>query len=386
MMIKKKFLALFLVLCTLLALFAGCGKQDDKTPGGSSGEDAASYDGKLVFDHKMELKYATRFSVDYYKGGYKLAKIGDDTTLLIVPEGMSVPAEAPEGAMILQQPVTNILVSSAPTTALINAIGALDAITMTTSDTNSWYIQNVKDALASGAMTYIGSYKTPDYEQITAADVKFAIFSSMLTEDVEAQLQQLGVQILLDRAAEEAHPLARVEWMKLYGAIFNKESEADALVQQQAALVEDLAKLEQSGKTVAIFYITSDGTLYARNAGDYLTKMVELAGGSYVMPDMSSDKAGSTKLDPEAFYTSAKDADYILYIWSNGGKPATVEELLTRSAVLSDMKAVQEGNVWCTSADFFQITNQLGDMIGDLHNMLSADASVDQFDHLFRLK
>jgi len=67
--------------------------------------------------------------------------------MLVVPEGMSVPADAPADAIVLQQPVSNLLVSSNPVTSLINAIGALDAISLTTYDADSWYIDEVKDAL-----------------------------------------------------------------------------------------------------------------------------------------------------------------------------------------------------------------------------------------------
>ena len=170
------------------------------------------YDGRLVYDSSMELQYVKGFSVDYYKGGYKLISILDGTKLLIVPEGMSVPEDTEDDTIVLQQPVENILVSSTPTTSLINAVGALDAISLTTYDMDSWYIDSVKEALENGSMQYIGNYNEPDYEMITASGTDFAIFSAMLTEDVAAQLEQLGVRVMLDRAAEEEHPLARVEW------------------------------------------------------------------------------------------------------------------------------------------------------------------------------
>ena len=41
---------------------------------GNSETTEESYDGKLVLDHSLELKYAKCFSVDYYKGGYKIAQ------------------------------------------------------------------------------------------------------------------------------------------------------------------------------------------------------------------------------------------------------------------------------------------------------------------------
>ncbi|MFA6948864.1 MAG: ABC transporter substrate-binding protein, partial [Eubacteriales bacterium] len=286
---NNKITALLLSLVLICGSLAACSDDSGaKTPGdaqttaettaSAQTETAESYDGKLVFDHTMELSYAKCFSVDYYKGGYKLISIIDGTKLLIVPENMSVPADTDSETIVLQQPISNILVSSTPTTSLINAIGALGSVSLTTYDVDSWYIDSVKDALTSGKMTYIGNYKEPDYELITASGCDFAIFSTMLTEDVAEQLSKLGVRILLDQAAEEEHPLARVEWMKLYGAMFNLEDAAEKLVNEQIAYVDEISKLEATGKSVAIFYITSKGALYARNADDYMAKMAELAG------------------------------------------------------------------------------------------------------------
>ncbi len=344
------------------------------------------YDGKLVPDHSMELKYAKCFSVDYFKGGYKLIKIVDGTSILVVPEGKSVPADKPEGAIVLQKPVTNILVSSTPVTSLINAIGALDAISLTTYDADSWYIDSVKKAIQDGKLVYIGEYKAPDYEKITAAGTKFAIFSTMLTDDVKAQLNNIGVDVILDQSAQEDHPLARVEWAKLYGALFDLEAEAEQVFDAQDKYIADLEKMEKTGKTVVLFYITSKGVLYARNADDYMAKMIALAGGEYILSDVGVGQTGTAKMELEAFYDKAKDADYIVYIWSMGGKPETLAAFTERASILGDMKAVKEGRVWCTTPDYFQIQNTIGSMINDIRLMLEADDSVEKLTYLFKLK
>ncbi|MBR4203854.1 MAG: ABC transporter substrate-binding protein [Clostridia bacterium] len=403
---KLRILSLLLALLMLTAVLSACGEKNEtgdasanaqtnaETKNDEGAEEAAqgeeNYDGKLVLDHSMELKYAKFFSVDYYKGGYKIAKVQNApdnfSVMLIVPEGMSVPEDAPENAVVLRQPVKNILVSSTPVTSLINAVGALDAISLTTYDVDSWYIDDVKKALTDNKLTYIGDYKTPDYEKIVAQGTTFAFFSTMLTDDVKAQLTSLGVDVVLDQSAQEEHPLGRVEWAKLYGAIFNKEEAAEEVFNTQDQYVEELLKAEKTGKSVAMFYITSKGVLYARNADDYMAKMLEIAGGEYALSDVGVGEAGTAKMELEAFYDKAKDADYIIYIWSMGGKPETMDAFLERAAILSDMKAVQNGNVWCTTPDYFQIQNTIGSMINDIHLMLTADESTDRLTYLFKLK
>lgn len=398
----KRILTLALVTCMTFAM-AACGKEEKETPVASKSsveqtesstvqepevDEAAQYDGKLVFDHAMELTYAKTFSVDYYKGGYKLIKVEEnDINLLVVPEGMSVPADIDANTVVLQQPINNLLISSTPTVSLINAIGALDRVTLTTYDVDSWYIDEVKEAMNAGKISYIGSYKEPNYEMILAQGTKFGVFSTMLTEDVAAQLDTLGVKYILDQASSEDHPLARVEWAKLYGALFNLEDAADKHFAAQEKLVKDIEAKEATDKTVAIFYITSKGDLYARNTDDYMAKMIKLAGGTYVLDGkVGVGKTGTAKMEAEAFFDGAKDADEIIYIWSMGGKPANMEEFIAKNPILADMKAVKEGNVWCTTPDYFQISCTIGDMINDINLMLNADETQEKFTYLYKLK
>ena len=41
--------------------------------------------------------------------------------------------------------------------------------------------------------------------------------------------------------------------------------------------------------------------------------------------------------------------------------------------LLKDFKAVKEGNVWCLTKSMFQETTCLGDVIMDIHRMLTED-------------
>ena len=140
----------------------------------------------------------------------------------------------------------------------------------------------------------------------------------------------------------------------------------------QAAYVDTLSKAEKTGKSVAVFYITSKGKLYVRNAGDYLAQMVNIA--------------GTQEMGIESFYEKAKDADYIIYVWNLGGKPSTLNDFTGYNSILADIKAVKDGNVWCTTPDFFQIADTIGSMINDINLMLNADADTSELTYLKKLK
>jgi len=273
--------------------------------------------------------------------------------------------------------------------SLINSIGMLDRITLTTTERDDWYIDEVIEKMDNSSITFAGSYKTPDYEILTSYAPPFAVFSGMLnsTPEVGEKLKELKIPYMLDMASEEVHPLARVEWVKLYGALYDCEEKANEVFDAQVSYVDNLDTAKVTDKTVAMFYITSKGNLHVRQGGDYMVKMLELAGAKYVFSDLNPDKTGTEKIEFEEFYNTAKDADYIIYIWSLGGKPKNLDDFLAKNELFKDLKAVKDGNVWCTTPDYFQISDTLGHMIKDMNDMLTLeDASVDSFQHLIRLK
>ena len=59
--------------------------------------------------------------------------------------------------------------------------------------------------------------------------------------------------------------------------------------------------------------------------------------------------------------------------------------LLEKCPLLVHCKAVQEGNVWCTTQNMFQETMSLGDMIGDFSAVIHGE-DVQELPYLYLLK
>lgn len=387
---SKKILALILASSMMLTMVA-CSSSEEESSSEASVQSEVSEESEeseaedeeitLVYESSMELLYAENFSVDYYEGGYKLITINGEKTFLTIPEGAEIPVDAPEDAEIIQLPITSTLVGSTPPMSLVDAIGALDNVSLTTYDVSSWYIETVATAITDGDITYIGSYSEPDYELIAAENPQLAVFSTMIDSypEVGEKLDELEVTYFIDYSSDESHPLARSEWMKLYGAFYDMEDEAEATFAEQVEYLENI-EIDETAETqtVAVFYITaSSGSLYVRNGGDYMAEMVELAGGEYIFADLNPDESGSENMEFEAFYETAKDADKIIYIWSLGGKPETLEDFVAINALFEDFTAVQNGQVWCTTADFFQVSDTLGYIISDISIAIADDDATD---------
>ncbi len=344
---------------------------------------------KLVFERSMELKYAENFSVDYYEGGYKLLKIKDGTQILIVPEDEGIPKDLEEDIIVLKQPIENLYLVSSSVMNIFSELDALDTIRLSGQKEENWYIEEAKAAMADGDILYAGKYNKPDYELIVSENCSLAIENMMISHSPEVieMLEDFGIPVMIEYSSYESHPLGRVEWVKFFGALVGKEEAAEKAFAEQIAILEEVTADEKTDKTVAFFFITSNGLVQVRQSSDYIPKMIELAGGKYIFENIGDPESSRSTMNMqmEEFYDGAKDADYIIYNSSIDGGVNSVEELIDKCAVLKDFKAVQEGNVWCTTNDMYQQSMSIGYLIEDIHTMLQGKNDAEM-QYLFRLE
>ena len=372
----KRFVSVLTV--TVLLFCTGCSKK--------------AAPAELDIAGSMELKYAEQFSVDYCENGCSVVTIGDDK-FLVVPEGTAVPDDT-SGMTVIQQPVENIYVAASSAMDLFDGIDKLDEVKMTSTAENGWSLPHIQDAIDSGKIKYIGKYSSPDYESLVADKCGLAIESTMIyhTPEVKEQLESFDIPVLVERSSYETHPLGRMEWIKLYGLLTGDYSSAEQLFTEKTKAFEKLSVSdipENERKTAAFFYITSNGYFSIRKPGDYVSKMIELAGGRYIFTadDLSvDDNALSTmNIQTETFYDIARDADILIYNSTIDGELETADQLIEKSSILADFKAVRNGNVWCTGQNMFQQSTGAADMICDLNSVFTGSAP-DELTYLHRLE
>ena len=351
----------------------------------ASTEETAEFE----YESSMELDYAENFKVDYYTGGYTLlTTIMDNRKFLIVPEGKKVPEDLEEDVVVLQRPIKDLYLVASSVMDMFCELDGLDTITFSGQKEESWYVEDAKQAMARGDMVYAGKYNKPDYELMVAGNCTLAIENMMISHSPEVmeKLEDFGIPVMIEYSSYESHPLGRVEWIKFFGALLGKEAEAEQAFQDQVAILEKVATDEKTDKTVAFFFVTSNGLVQVRQSSDYVPKMIELAGGSYIFENLGDpeSKRSTMNMQIEEFYNGAKNADFLIYNSSIDGGVATIDELLDKCAVLKDFKAVQEGKVWCTTNDMYQQSMSIGYLIEDIHTMLQE--KEEEMKYLFRLE
>ncbi|WP_273448312.1 ABC transporter substrate-binding protein [Thermophilibacter provencensis] len=332
----------------------------------------------------VALSHATQFSLDAYESGYRLATLASGERLLIVPEGATVPERLPEDIAVIRRPLENVYLASTGMICLVDAIGALDAIGVSSVRAEDSPVPAFAERLESGEISYGGIYRAPDYELITATGCPLAIENTNIDHvpEVRAKLEELGVTVLMEQSSREDEMLGRLEWIRLMGAVFGREDEAAAVFDDVAAGVEAASQGGPTGKTVAFFYINEDGAAVTRRAGDYFCQMIEAAGGEYVSfaEEGATDSSPTTvTVEMERFYEGARDADVIIYNGTIDDGVTSLEALSEKNRLIADFKAVREGNVWTCDVNLYQQMTSMADIIEDFRAAFSGTGEPTTF-------
>lgn len=355
---------------------------------GSGQQEAPATTDALVLDHAYPLDYARQFTADVYTDGSVLLTIAESgDKFLVRPEGAAELSVLPEGTVELRQPLENIYLVSSSIMDYFIHLDALDSIALSGTRADGWYLDEAKAAMEAGKITYAGKYSAPDYETIYSADCNLAIENTMIyhTPEVKEQLEKLGIPVFVERSSYEPHALGRMEWIKVYGTLLGCEDKAEKLFADKVDGIVDILQKPAAGKTVSFFYITSNGAANVRKSTDYIAEMISLAGGKYIFDDLTDDTAKSTvNMQMESFYAGAKDADVMIYNATIDSELQTLDQLLEKSPLLADFKAVKTGNVWCTEKNLYQSTMELDELIRDFHTVI-ADGDPSTLKYLHKL-
>ena len=126
-----------------------------------------------------------------------------------------------------------------------------------------------------------------------------------------------------------------------------------------------------------------------RSPGDYISKMIEMAGGSYAFADasVSEDSAKATmNMQMEAFLDRALVSDILIYSTSIDGEMHSAEELYKKAPMLKQSKAASDGNIWITGKNMYQQSTAVAEMMLELHAVITGHADEDELIFLHKLK
>lgn len=323
---------------------AGRGKNEE---GGAQAREEKGEWGKppkiegLTFRSQLVPEYAKMFRIYYYDDGFTVVDVKDSFSYLIVPKGAKVPKELPDKMTVLERPLNCVYVAGTAAMALFHALDGLDEVRFSALTADGWYVDAAREAMEDGRIKFAGKYSEPDYELLVNEGCDLAVESQMIRHapKVSEMLERMEIPVFVDCASNEEHPLGRTEWVRVYGALLDKEEEADAFFKEQTKILDSMEGLENTGQSVVYFYINSNGQAVVRSGTDYIAKMIGLAGGRYPFESLKDESKSSVTISMEEFYAVAADADYLIYNASIDGRLRSVAELTAKDEILKNLES-----------------------------------------------
>jgi iron complex transport system substrate-binding protein len=315
---------------------------------GCGGHGAGSSAQHSRFIKHLPVTYAHGFQIDYYDG-YREVNIVDqmagkaDTLhYLLVDSGMTPPADRP-GIPVITTPVKQFAVQSSVHVALADFVGVADRIT---GLGNFKYVNSpiVREGIRTGKVKETGVDSRINSELLIAMHP--GVLIAMTNPDAASgqfkPVMDAGIPVIPDAEWLETTPLGRAEWVKLIGALVDRE---DSVAGKFDSVAEAYRRLSAIGsaattKPTVILNIPFKGTWYMPAGGNYQAKFLEDAGATYPWADTKG--SNSLSLTFEGVAPVALKADY----WLVQAYVDSKSDLLGKDSRFSGFPAFQNNKLY----------------------------------------
>ena len=190
-------------------------------------------------------------------------------------------------------------------------------------------------------ITDIGDDMQPSMEKILLLNPDLVILYTYAQGDpIPAQVEALGIPILYCNEWTETTPLARAEWIRVFGAVFGCQTKADSVFASVCDAYEQLKvdSLKFKGKSI-MSGMSWRGTWYVPAGGTFMGNLFRDAGAQYKYEDNPS--TSSIPLTMEQAIQDFAQAD----VWV-GCEATSLKELEAIDKKHTWFNAFQTGQVY----------------------------------------
>ncbi|WP_298238854.1 ABC transporter substrate-binding protein [uncultured Algibacter sp.] len=168
-------------------------------------------------------------------------------------------------------------------------------------------------------------------------------------------IKKSGIPVVFNGDWVESSPLAKAEWIKFFGVLFNKETKADSIFKQIESDYLEAKKLAQNvtTKPTVLSGAMHSDIWYLPNGTSTEAKLLKDANVNYLWSN--TEGSGSLKLNFESVFVKAKHAD----IWLNPSNYQSLETLKNGNQNHSMFDAFQNKNIYT----FTNITGNTGGVL-----------------------
>ena len=248
------------------------------------------------------------------------------------------------GATVLQVPLKRVVTLSSAQIGYMLRLGFQDKIVAVGEGK---YVADsaLYARVQSGEVAEVGSGPTLSLENVVALKPDLVMsFATGGGHDDYERINALGLPLMLTSEWQEDSPLAKAEWIKLFGRLFGVEALADSIFEQSKnaylQVVNGGASDAVDGGSCprVLVGMSYGGVWYAPGGNSYTARLIKDAGGCYLW---ASDTSRELQFSLEEIMLVADSAD----VWVNPGMFATSEDLLASEPRVKYIKAFKEKRV-----------------------------------------
>jgi iron complex transport system substrate-binding protein len=293
------------------------------------------------------VKYAKGFDIQNYNGYKKLiikSPYPDaeqyQEFILISDKKMDF-----DGDDKINVPIKKIVVTS---TTHIPMIEILDETESLLGFPGTGYISSKETVsrVEKGWVKELGNEQDFNTEVLLSLQPEVLVaFSMGKSNKLYRNIEKNGIPVIFNGDWLEDTPLGRAEWIKFFGAIYNKEKEADSIflaIEKAYLEAKEMAKGAQKSPSIISGVLFKDK--WNLPAGESFTaKLFEDANTDYLWKQ--SEGQGSLVLSFESVFEKGQKAEF----WIGSGYYTTMEELVAANSHYQQFKAFETGNIYSFS-------------------------------------
>ena len=244
------------------------------------------------------------------------------------------PYGAADDTLIVDKPMRSIVCMSSSYIGFLDALGC-DSVATAVSG-----LAYVSDPEVHAQAVDVGYDAALDYETILKVnpDLLLTYAVSAAEPPYLAKLRDLGIRTAIIHEHLESHPLARAEYIKLFGLLTGHSALADSLFADIRDRYLSLVVETGTPKRVLVNIPYAD-QWYIPGGDNYMTRLIRDAGGEVL--GAVPGRFESSVISVEKAFEYAQEADF----WLNPGWCATKDQLCSVHPLFADFPVIDKP-VW----------------------------------------
>jgi len=261
----------------------------------------------------------------------------------LIRRGAAIP-QGVDSSKVINVPIERIICMSTTHSAMILALNEGSSI-VGMSGTDFSFSEKLKPMIEKEAIKDVGYEGNLNNELVLKLSPDLIMMYGIGNESAgyTARIEDLGIKVIFNADYLETDPLGKAEWIKLFGALYCRETMADSIFNDESARYNDLALQivrQVSTRPQVLLGLPYKDTWFISPGNSFISKLIQDAGGSYLWKDLSSDVSMPYGL--ENVYIKALNADY----WLNIGSAVSARDIMAVDPRLMDLPCFKTSRLY----------------------------------------